>query len=87
MFVKYVGFDHSPTCFSIKEKHRTLLRMDNDDRPAIHVEVTITDFGGDKITFGDYQIGDAPLLIVNALLNENIAFSQKEDLYYLVFYL
>jgi len=87
MCVRYSEINSSPTFFSIKEKHQTLLRMNNDDRPAIHVEVSLTEFDGYKVIFGDYKNGDAPILIVNTLLNENIYFSQKEDLYYLYFYL
>jgi hypothetical protein len=61
--------------------------MDNYDRPAIHVEVSLTEFDGYKVIFGDYKIGNAPVLIVNALLNADITLSQKEDLYYFYFYL
>jgi len=88
MCVKYSQIDSSLNWFSVKDKHRTLLRMNNNERPAIEIEVTITDFDGCKLTFSDYQIGDAPLLILNALLNKDIVFYQKEDLYVLyLFYI
>jgi hypothetical protein len=87
MCVRYSQINSSPTFFSIKEKHQTLLRMDNYDRPAIHVGVSLTEFDGYKVIFKDYKIGDAPVLIVNALLDDDITLSQKEDLYYLSFYL
>ncbi|CAF4893614.1 unnamed protein product, partial [Rotaria sp. Silwood1] len=81
MYVRYLGGIVSASCFSIKDKHRTLLRMDDIERPALHVEVTVTDYDGFKINFSDYKIGDAPLLIVNSLLNQSISFCQKEDLH------
>jgi hypothetical protein len=81
MYVRYTGDTLSSSCFSIKDKHRTLLRMNDEERPAIHVEVTATDFDGYKVIFGDYKIGDAPLLIVNGLLNKSISFCQKDDVY------
>ncbi|CAF1393446.1 unnamed protein product [Rotaria sordida] len=81
MCVRYLGGTLSASCFSIKDKHRTLLRMDDIERPALHVEVTVTDYDGFKINFSDYKIGDAPLLIVNSLLNQSISFCQKEDLH------
>ncbi len=84
MYVRYKDKNCSSTHFSIKEKHQTLLRMDNLSLPALHLQVTTNDYDGYKISFEDYQIGDAPILIVNALLNQNISFCQKDDLY--VFY-
>jgi hypothetical protein len=80
MYVRYVGNDRSSSCFSIKDKHRTLLRMDDVERPALHVEVTSNDFDGYRINFGDYKIGDAPLLIVNSLIKDSITFCQKDDM-------
>jgi hypothetical protein len=79
--VRFAGTNSLSTCFSVKEKHRTLLRMNDLERPALHVEVTATDFDGYKVIFGDYKIGDAPLLIVNSLLKQSISYCQKEDLY------
>ena len=67
--------------FTIEDKHRTLLRMDDEQHPALHVEVITTECDGYRIIFGDYQIGDAPLLIVNTLLQQSISFSQQDDLY------
>ncbi len=73
----------SINCFSIKEKDEILLKMNNE---CIHVQITSTDFDGYKIIFNDYQNGDAPILILNGLTNQNIAFSQKDDLYLLNFH-
>ena len=55
--------------------------MNDASRPAIHVEVSGTDYDGYKVNFGDYQIGDAPVLLVNTLTDKNITFCQKDDLY------
>ena len=46
--------------------------MNDDERPALHVEVNATDFDGYRVIFGDYKIGDAPVLIVNSLINQSI---------------
>ena len=72
--VRHDGENLSASCFSIKDKHRTLLRMNNIQHPALHVEVTATDYDGYKVIFSDYKIGDASLLIVNSLLNQSIDF-------------
>ena len=79
MRVRYThnGITSSP--FLINQKHRTLLRMDDEERPAIYVEVTATDFDGVRVIFGDYKIGDAPLLVVNCLRNDEIYFSQVDS--------
>ncbi len=53
--------------------------MDDEERPAIYVEVTATDFDGVRVIFGDYKIGDAPLLIVNCLPKDEIYFSQVDN--------
>lgn len=60
-------------------KHRTLLQMDDEERPAIYVEVTATDFDGVRVIFSDYKIGDAPLLIVNGLKKDPITFCQVDN--------
>ncbi|CAF3775950.1 unnamed protein product, partial [Rotaria magnacalcarata] len=65
--------------FLINLKHRTLLRMNDEERPAIHVEVTVTDFDGVRIIFEDYRVGDAPILVVNCLKNYPISFCQNDD--------
>ncbi|CAF4508473.1 unnamed protein product, partial [Rotaria socialis] len=65
--------------FLINQKHRTLLRMEDEERPAIHVEVTATDFDGVRIIFGDYRVGDAPILVVNCLKTYPISFCQNDD--------
>jgi hypothetical protein len=81
MCVKYHGKSSSPVYFSVKEKQRILLRMNSMDNPAIHLEVNANDFDGYKLIFGDYQNSDAPLLIVDALINQSICFAQKDHLY------
>lgn len=78
LYARYKGNNSTRNCFSIKEKHRTLLRMNDTERPAIHVEVSSTDFDGYKVSFNDYQIGDAPILIVNALTKQEISYAQKD---------
>ncbi|CAF1065734.1 unnamed protein product [Adineta steineri] len=80
MYVRYNDNTTTSSWFSIKDKHRTLLRMNDQERPALHVEVTINDFDGYKVIFSDYKNGDAPILIVNSLIDQSIAFCQKEDL-------
>ncbi len=78
--MRYYEEKSSLNSFSIKNKDRILLKMNSLINPVIHVEITATDFDGYKIIFNNYRIGDAPLLIVNGLLNTNISFSQKDDL-------
>ena len=60
-------------------KHRTLLQMDDEERPAIYVEVTATDFDGVRVIFSDYKIGDAPILVVNCLKKDPVTFCQVEN--------
>ncbi|CAF1173038.1 unnamed protein product [Adineta ricciae] len=79
MFVRYESNERG-SLVSIKDKHRTLLHMNDEERPALHVEVVSTDFDGFRIIFGDYQNGDAAVLIVNTLLNQPISFQQKDHL-------
>ena len=62
MRVRYTHNRVTSSPFMMNQKHRTLLRMDDEERPAIYVEVTATDFDGVRVIFGDYKIGDAPLL-------------------------
>ena len=76
MRVRYTHNQIASSPFSMNTKHRTLLRMDDEERPAIYVEVTATDFDGVRIIFADYKIGDAPLLIVNCLQSDPISFCQ-----------
>ncbi|CAF0900458.1 unnamed protein product [Adineta steineri] len=80
MCVRYNNVKEKSTRFSMTDKHRTLLRMNDEQRPALHVEVTATDFDGYRIIFGDYKTGDAPILIVNSLINQSITFAQKDHL-------
>jgi hypothetical protein len=79
MLVRYTHNRVTSSPFLINQKHRTLLRMDDEERPAIYVEVTATDFDGVRVIFGDYKIGDAPLLIVNCLRKDEIYFSQLDN--------
>ncbi|CAF4287247.1 unnamed protein product, partial [Adineta steineri] len=79
MRVRYTHNQIASTPFLFKQKHRTLLRMDDEERPAINVEVNATDFDGVRVIFGDYKVGDAPLLIVNCLKTESITFCQLDD--------
>ncbi|CAF3586652.1 unnamed protein product [Adineta steineri] len=79
MRVRYTHNQIASTPFLFKQKHRTLLRMDDEERPAINVEVNATDFDGVRVIFGDYKVGDAPLLIVNCLKTESITFCQRDD--------
>jgi hypothetical protein len=51
--------------------------MNDEDRPALHVKVTITEFDGIYIVFGAYKIGDAPILLVNCLSNQLVRYSQE----------
>ncbi len=50
--------------------------MDDEERPAIYVEVSATDFDGIRVIFNDYNIADATLLVVNCLKHDPISFSQ-----------
>ncbi len=81
MCVRYVHNRSSSSTFIMNDKHRTLLRMNDEDRPALHVEVTMNNSDGISIIFGDYKIGDAPLLLVNFLINESIRYYQEQDTY------
>jgi hypothetical protein len=79
MRVRYTHNHVTSSPFMINQKHRTLLRMDDEERPAIYVEVTATEFDGVRVIFGDYKIGDAPLLVVNCLKNDPVSFCQVDD--------
>ncbi|CAF1542330.1 unnamed protein product [Adineta steineri] len=79
MRVRYTHNRVTSSPFMMNQKHRTLLRMDDEERPAIYVEVTATDFDGVRVIFGDYKIGDAPLLLVNCLRKDPISFCQVDD--------
>ncbi|CAF1363637.1 unnamed protein product [Rotaria magnacalcarata] len=56
--IRYADNQITSSPFKRTQKHRALLRMDDEERPAIFVEVTATDFDGVKIIFEDYEIGD-----------------------------
>ncbi|CAF1260195.1 unnamed protein product [Adineta steineri] len=79
MRVRYTHNRVTSSPFMMNQKHRTLLRMDDEERPAIYVEVTATDFDGVRVIFGDYKIGDAPLLLVNCLKKDPISFYQVDN--------
>ncbi|UJR24151.1 hypothetical protein I4U23_027117 [Adineta vaga] len=79
MLVRY-NKNEKENLFTMKDKHRTLLHMDNEDNPALHLEVVATDFDGFRVIFSDYKNGDAPLLIVNTLINQSISFQQKDQI-------
>ncbi|CAF4006334.1 unnamed protein product, partial [Adineta steineri] len=79
MRVRYTHNRVTSSPFMINQKHRTLLRMDDEERPAIYVEVIATDFDGVRVIFSDYKIGDAPLLLVNCLKKDPISFCQVDD--------
>ncbi|CAF2545662.1 unnamed protein product [Rotaria sp. Silwood2] len=79
MRVRYTHNQITSSPFNMNQKHRTLLRMEDEECPAIYVEVAATDFDSVKVIFEDYKIGDAPLLIVNSLENEPVSFCQVND--------
>ncbi|CAF5098415.1 unnamed protein product, partial [Rotaria sp. Silwood1] len=79
MRVRYTNNRVTSHPFVMNDKHRTLLRMDDEERPAIYVEVIATDFDGVRVIFGDYKIGDAPILLVNCLKDDSLAFCQVHD--------
>ncbi len=80
MRVRFTQNQVTSTPFLTNQKHRTLLRMDDEERPAMYVEVTATDFDGVRVIFGDYKIGDAPLLVVNCLQKDPVSFCQADDM-------
>ncbi|CAF4380716.1 unnamed protein product [Rotaria socialis] len=61
--------------FMMNEKYRTLLRMNDKERPVIYVRVSAANFDGLRVIFGDYKIDDAPLLVINCLKNDSVSFS------------
>ncbi|CAF3406435.1 unnamed protein product [Rotaria socialis] len=61
--------------FMMNEKYRTLLRMNDKERPVIYVRVSAANFDGLRVIFGDYKIDDAPLLVNNCLKNDSVSFS------------
>ncbi|CAF3386362.1 unnamed protein product [Rotaria sp. Silwood1] len=79
MRVRYTNNRVTSHPFVMNDKHRTLLRMDDEERPAIYVEVIATDFDGVRVIFGDYKIGDAPILLVNCLKDDSLTFCQIDD--------
>ncbi|CAF3774247.1 unnamed protein product [Adineta steineri] len=79
MNVRYPQSRMMSSSFMMNTKHRTLLRMNNEDHPVLHVEVSIGDFFGIYIIFNDYKIGHAPILLINCLQNQEISYNQKDD--------
>ncbi|CAM4941103.1 unnamed protein product [Rotaria socialis] len=61
--------------FMMNEKYRTLLRMNDKERPVIYMRVSAANFDGLRVIFGDYKIDDAPLLVNNCLKNDSVSFS------------
>ena len=59
----------------MNQKHRTLLRMNDEGCPSIFVEVTATDFDGVRMIFNEYKLGDAPILLVNCLEKQPILYN------------
>ena len=80
MRVRYANTQIVSSPFKMNQKHQTLLIMDDEERPALNVEVTATDFDGVKVIFEDYKIGDAPILIVNYLERDTLSFCQSNDM-------
>ncbi|CAF3740023.1 unnamed protein product, partial [Rotaria sordida] len=80
MRVRYTHNRISSVVFRFNDKHRALLHMDDEERPALQVDVVATDYDGFRIVFGDYKTGDSPVLMVNCLKNRPIAFCQVEDI-------
>ncbi len=78
MCVRYAHNRSALSKFPMNNKHRTLLRMNDRNRPALHVEVIVTSFFAFYISFGDYQIGDAPVLLINCLNKRSVKYSQEE---------
>lgn len=74
--IRYGNGESSIVRCSLKEKNRRLLKMTNEDNPCLSVEVTSTELDGCQVIFEDGSEGDAPLLLVNGLKNQHIAFSQ-----------
>jgi len=80
MDVRYTNNILASATILYNKKSRTLLRMDDEERPALTLEIIATDFDGFRIVFGDYKIGDSPVLLVNCLRDQSIAFCQREDM-------
>ena len=79
MRIRYSNKQILSSPFKINEQHRTLLRMNDEQYPAIFVEVRATEFDGVRVIFQDYKIGDAPVLIINCLRTDVVSFCQKND--------
>jgi len=80
MRVRYTHNRLATTTFKFNSKQRTLLRMDDEERPALESDIIATDFDGFRIVFGDYKINDSPVLLVNCLKNRPVTFCQVEDM-------
>ncbi len=78
MCIRYVHNRLASAKFRMNNKHRILLRMNDEDRPALLVEVIVTSFYGIYITFSDYKISDAPILLVNCFRNQSVTYCQVE---------
>ncbi|CAF4006084.1 unnamed protein product, partial [Rotaria sordida] len=80
MRVRYSHNCLSSIVFRFNDKHRALLHMDDEERPALQVDVVATDYDGFRIVFGDYKTGDSPVLLINCLKRRSIVFCQVEDI-------
>ncbi|CAF5055056.1 unnamed protein product, partial [Rotaria sp. Silwood1] len=73
MCVRYKHNRATSSPFMMNEKYRTLLSMNDKERPVIYVEVSATNFDSLRVIFGDYKIDDASLLVVNCLKNDSVS--------------
>ena len=79
MRIRYSDNQILSSPFKINQQHQTLLRMNDEQRPAIFVEVRATEFDGVRVIFQDYKIGDASVLIVNCVKTDVVSFCQEND--------
>ena len=80
MCVRYANKPNvSSLNFPMYDRHQTLLRMEDEDRSSLRVQVSVVESLGIHIVFSDYQHGDAPVLLVNCLRNRSIVYYQQED--------
>ncbi|XP_055373962.1 intermembrane lipid transfer protein Vps13 [Condylostylus longicornis] len=77
MVVRILGETQSSVPFPYDEGHHTLLKLDNSVFGAVNVDVQVTE-GGTYITFKQYNVGDAPGLLINHT-NSSIIYWEKKD--------
>jgi hypothetical protein len=80
MRVRHTHNRLAASTFVFKDKQRMLLHMDDEERPALQMDVVATDYDGFRIVFGDYKTADSPVLLVNCLKKQSVAFCQVEDM-------